>query len=200
MPLNTCVHVVVLRLYQHSCRKGPTPRDANGKNEWHPGSLTVRWRSVFLMSKGENDQLFVYFKFLRIAILIVRLRITHLSIVWSNTLTLIGINNPGDSSGVQSCPGRHPNHSAGSCFFLYSFFSPLPNGIHTGAVEALRLGTTVFVKRPEASLHITSFGRVQGRITHGCRSAVPGPDPRLPGSTAAGTRDVRWWGGAVRSG
>lgn len=126
MPLNTCVHVVVLRLYQHSCRKGPTPRDANGKNEWHPGSLTNRWRSVFLMSKGENDQLFVYFKFLRIAILIVRLRITHLSIVWSNTLTLIGINNPGDSSGVQSCPGRHPNHSAGSCFFLFFFFPRSP--------------------------------------------------------------------------
>lgn len=126
VPLNTCVHVVVLRLYQHSCRKGPTPRDANGKNEWHPGSLASRWRSVFLMSKGGNDQLFVYFKFLRMAVLIVRLRITHLSIVWSNTLTLIGINNPGDSSGVQSCPGRHPNHSAEGCFFLYSFFPPAP--------------------------------------------------------------------------
>lgn len=88
----------------------------------------------------------------------------NVSFLCLTVVVLIGTNNPGDSSGVQSCPGRHPNHNVELLlffFFLYIYvLFLLLIEVHARAAEALRVGTAVFAKRPEDSLHITSSSRV----------------------------------------
>lgn len=81
-----------------------------------------------------------------------------------NILFLIRKNDPKDSSGAQSGPGRYPNRS----------FERFSIGIHIGPVRGPQ-GWNLGAERPEAYLQITSFTRVEGRITHSSPSSVQDP-------------------------
>lgn len=92
------------------------------------------------------------------------------------------INDPKDSSGVQSGPGRHPNHS----------FERFSIRFHIGPVRGPQ-GWSPGAECPQGSFQITSFTQVKGRITHSSHwSARTQP----PGSATTGRRDMgQDWGG-----
>lgn len=73
-------------------------------------------------------------------------------------------NNPKGSSGTQSGPSEYPNNSF-ERFSIETHIRPVrrPQGWNLGA------------ERLEAYLQITSFTRVEGRITHSSHSSVQDP-------------------------
>lgn len=161
--------------YQHSYTwVGSERKTTNGKikqpRDWF--QLSTKWKSSISFNGLIPSwcQTMDFLSVLKNSLISVLSRQFSLSVCISHFFSVKGnmllnwINDPKDSSGLQSGPGRHPNHS----------FERFSIRFHIGPVRGPQ-GWSPGAECPQGSFQITSFTQVKGRITHSSHWSAQDP-------------------------